>query len=67
MPFGMGLNTNSHGTYEARRKVPQHLEAAVARVSVRKMDIKPPWHPDAAWRQVATDNGWRVHAIGRRC
>jgi integrase len=32
MPFGMGLNKNRHGTYEARKKVPQHLEAAVARV-----------------------------------
>ncbi len=32
MPFGMGLNKNRHGTYEARKKVPQHLEEAVARV-----------------------------------
>jgi integrase len=32
MPFGMGLNKNRHGTYEARKKVPQHLEQAVARV-----------------------------------
>lgn len=32
MPFGMGLNKNRHGTYEARKKVPQHLEGAVARV-----------------------------------
>ena len=32
MPFGMGLNKNRHGTYEARKKVPQHLEVAVARV-----------------------------------
>jgi hypothetical protein len=32
MPFGMGLNKNRHGTYEARKKVPAHLEEAVARV-----------------------------------
>ena len=32
MTFGMGLNKNRHGTYEARKKVPQHLEEAVARV-----------------------------------
>jgi hypothetical protein len=32
MPFGRGLNKNRHGTYEARKKVPQHLEEAVARV-----------------------------------
>ena len=32
MLFGMGLNKNRHGTYEARKKVPQHLEEAVARV-----------------------------------
>jgi integrase len=32
MPLGMGLNKNRHGTYEARKKVPQHLEEAVARV-----------------------------------
>ena len=32
MAFGMGLNKNRHGTYEARKKVPQHLEEAVARV-----------------------------------
>lgn len=32
MPFGMGLNKNRHGTYEARKKVPQHLEEVVARV-----------------------------------
>src|ERR1700692_2660049 len=32
MPFGMGLNKNRHGTYEARKKVPTHLEEAVARV-----------------------------------
>jgi hypothetical protein len=32
MPFGMGLNKNRHGTYEARKKVPRHLEEAVARV-----------------------------------
>jgi hypothetical protein len=32
MPFGMGLNKSRHGTYEARKKVPQHLEEAVARV-----------------------------------
>jgi hypothetical protein len=28
----MGLNKNRHGTYEARKKVPAHLEEAVARV-----------------------------------
>jgi hypothetical protein len=28
----MGLNRNRHGTYEARKKVPAHLEEAVARV-----------------------------------
>jgi hypothetical protein len=28
----MGLNKNRHGTYEARKKVPTHLEEAVARV-----------------------------------
>jgi hypothetical protein len=28
----MGLNKSRHGTYEARKKVPQHLEEAVARV-----------------------------------
>jgi integrase len=32
MSFGMGLNKNRHGTYEARKKVPQHLEEGVARV-----------------------------------
>ena len=32
MSFGMGLNKNRHGTYEARKKVPAHLEQAVARV-----------------------------------
>ena len=32
MPFGMGLNKNRHGTFEARKKVPRHLEEAVARV-----------------------------------
>lgn len=32
MSFGMGLNKNRHGTYEARKKVPAHLEEAVARV-----------------------------------
>ena len=32
MPFGMGLNKNRNGAYEARKKVPQHLEEAVARV-----------------------------------
>jgi hypothetical protein len=32
MLFGMGLNKNRHGTYEARKKVPRHLEEAVARV-----------------------------------
>jgi hypothetical protein len=32
MSFGMGLNKNRHGTYEARRKAPPHLEVAVARV-----------------------------------
>ncbi|MGO9400356.1 MAG: tyrosine-type recombinase/integrase [Xanthobacteraceae bacterium] len=32
MAFGMGLNKNRHGTYEARKKVPTHLEEAVARV-----------------------------------
>jgi hypothetical protein len=32
MSFGMGLNKNRHGTYEARKKVPAHLEGAVARV-----------------------------------
>ena len=32
MHFGMGLNKNRHGTYEARKKVPRHLEEAVARV-----------------------------------
>jgi hypothetical protein len=32
MSFGMGLNKNRHGTYEARKKVPTHLEGAVARV-----------------------------------
>jgi hypothetical protein len=28
----MGLNKNRHGTFEARKKVPRHLEEAVARV-----------------------------------
>src|SRR3984957_2644723 len=32
MSFGMGLNKNRHGAYEARKKVPRHLEEAVARV-----------------------------------
>src|SRR6476660_9825347 len=32
MLFGMGLNKNRHGTYEARKKVALHLEEAVARV-----------------------------------
>jgi hypothetical protein len=32
MSFWMGLNRNRHGTYEARKKVPAHLEEAVARV-----------------------------------
>jgi hypothetical protein len=32
MSFGMGLNKNRHGTYEARKKMPAHLEEAVARV-----------------------------------
>jgi len=32
MSFGMDLNKNRHGTYEARKKVPTHLEEAVARV-----------------------------------
>src|SRR6476619_5093623 len=32
MPFGMGLNKNRYGTYEARKKVPRHLEEVVARV-----------------------------------
>ena len=32
MPFGIGLDKNRHGTYEARKKVPRHLEEAVARV-----------------------------------
>ena len=32
MSFWMGLNKNRHGTYEARKKVPAHLEGAVARV-----------------------------------
>lgn len=32
MPFGMGLIKNQHGTYYAQKKVPPHLEEAVARV-----------------------------------
>jgi hypothetical protein len=43
MPFGMGLNKNRHGTYEARKKVPAHLEEAVADINGRALEI---WEHD---------------------